>query len=34
MAVLAQEATRSTPELKVVFERGFEEILAARDETA
>jgi TetR/AcrR family transcriptional regulator, transcriptional repressor for nem operon len=28
MATLAQEVARSTPELKVAFERGFEEILA------
>ena len=30
MAALAQEVARSTPELKTAFERGFEEILAAR----
>jgi TetR/AcrR family transcriptional repressor of nem operon len=30
MAALAQEVARSTPELKATFERGFEEILAAR----
>jgi len=29
MAALAQEVARSTPELKEVFERGFEEILSA-----
>jgi TetR/AcrR family transcriptional repressor of nem operon len=29
MAALAQEIARSTPELKAVFERGFEEILSA-----
>jgi len=30
MAALAQEVARSTPELKTAFERGFEEILAAK----
>src|SRR5277367_2477441 len=30
MAALAQDVARSTPELKAAFERGFEEILAAR----
>jgi len=30
MASLAQEVSRSTPELKAAFERGFEEILSAR----
>ena len=30
MAALAQEVARSTPELKAAFERGFEEIVAAR----
>jgi hypothetical protein len=30
MAALAQEVARSTAELKAAFERGFEEILAAR----
>jgi TetR/AcrR family transcriptional repressor of nem operon len=30
MASLAQEVARSTPELKTAFERGFEEILAAK----
>ena len=30
MASLAQEVARSSPELKTVFERGFEEILAAK----
>ena len=30
MAALAQEVARSTPELKAAFERGFEEILAAK----
>ena len=29
MAALAQEIARSTPEIKTVFERGFEEILSA-----
>jgi TetR/AcrR family transcriptional regulator, transcriptional repressor for nem operon len=29
MAALGQEIARSTPELKVAFERGLEEILAA-----
>ena len=29
MAALAQEAARSTPELKAAFERGFVEILSA-----
>jgi TetR/AcrR family transcriptional regulator, transcriptional repressor for nem operon len=29
MAALAQEVARSTPELKAVFEQGFEEILSA-----
>jgi TetR/AcrR family transcriptional regulator, transcriptional repressor for nem operon len=30
MAALTQEVARSTPELKAVFEHGFEEILSAR----
>jgi TetR/AcrR family transcriptional repressor of nem operon len=30
MAALAQEVARSSPELKTAFERGFEEILAAK----
>ena len=30
MAALAQEVAWSTPDLKAAFERGFEEILAAR----
>jgi TetR/AcrR family transcriptional repressor of nem operon len=30
MASLAQEVARSSPELKAAFERGFEEILAAK----
>ena len=30
MAALGQEVARSSPELKEAFERGFEEILAAR----
>jgi TetR/AcrR family transcriptional repressor of nem operon len=29
MAALAQEVARSTPQLKTVFEQGFEEILSA-----
>jgi len=33
MAALAQQVARSKPELKAAFERGFEEILAARDAT-
>jgi TetR/AcrR family transcriptional regulator, transcriptional repressor for nem operon len=30
MVALAQEVVRSTPELKAAYERGFEEIRAAR----
>jgi TetR/AcrR family transcriptional repressor of nem operon len=30
MAALAQEVARSTPELKSIFERGFEEYLSAK----